>query len=80
MLALLPQSSSIRVLRMSESRGLELPDAVLEHFPAIPERLEFLKWNTGEAETSEKEKVYRLERVGDGVKAAEWHQHINPEI
>ena len=51
---------------MSDSRGLKLPDEILNQFPDIPKSLEYLKWDTGK-----KAVVYRLERGAGKVRAVE---------
>lgn len=68
------------MLRMSDSRALELSDSLLTNFPEILGSLEYLKWNMGEAESSEKERLYRLERSGDRVIAVHWHHEIELDI
>jgi hypothetical protein len=66
MITLLPPDTQIRVVRMSDSRGLELADELLDNCPDIPASLEVLKWNIGG--NSEKEILYRFERNGDRVR------------
>jgi hypothetical protein len=66
MIMLLPRDTKIRALRMSDERGLDLPDEILENFPNVPTSLEYLNWIT-----REKRVLYRLERHGGGIKAVQ---------
>jgi hypothetical protein len=62
----LPKDTQIRALRLSDQRGLTLPEEVLENFPEVPASLEYLKWCIGETGL-----LYKLERNGGRVRAVE---------
>lgn len=68
-LNILPPSTRIHTLRMSDSRGLKLPDEILNQFPDIPKSLEYLKWDTGKRAV-----LYRLERGAGKVRAVPCEQ------
>jgi hypothetical protein len=49
---------------MSDERGLQLPDEILQDLPEIPASLEYLKWDIGERGS-----LYKLESSGGQVRA-----------
>lgn len=60
----LPANSQLRAIRLSDSRGLPLPEELLESFPEIPSSIEYLRWDTEESKL-----LYRLERSEGKTKA-----------
>jgi hypothetical protein len=60
----LPANSQLRAIRLSDSRGLPLPEELLESFPEIPSGVEYLRWDTQESKL-----LYRLERSEGKTKA-----------
>ena len=63
-LSVLPQSGSIRALRVWDTKGKPLPQGLLNNFPNIPKSLEYLGWE------GEEKVLYQFVRSNDGkVKA-----------
>lgn len=64
MILLFRKDIKIHALRMSDERGLELPNELLGNFPDVPTSLEYLNWDTGKNRV-----FYRLERHERGIRA-----------
>jgi hypothetical protein len=62
-LTLLPPTSQIKVLRLTDTRGEALPEDFLADFPPVPAGVEYIDWK------AEEKVLYRLERDGVKVKA-----------